>query len=72
MRTDPTQTEELTEWNGVSAMSGVGGSILEVVVSVCGFVVNGSGYLVVGNRNTKVQLNGNEDSLISKVYLRAG
>ena len=36
-------------------MSGVGGSILEVVVSVCGFVVNGSGYSVVGNRNTKIQ-----------------
>ena len=36
-------------------MSGVGGSILEVVVSVCGFVVNGSGYSFVGNRNTKVQ-----------------
>ena len=36
-------------------MSGVGGIILEVVVSVCGFVVNGSGYFVVGNRNTKVQ-----------------
>ena len=47
--------EELTEWNGVPAMSGVEGSILEVVVSVCGFVVNGSGYSVVGNRNTKVQ-----------------
>ena len=33
IRTDPTQTEELTEWNGVPAMSGVGGSILEVVFS---------------------------------------
>ena len=41
IRTDPTQTEELTEWNGVPAMSGVRGSILEVVVSICGFVVNG-------------------------------
>ena len=28
--------------------------MLEVVVSVCGFVVNGSGYSL-GNRNTKVQ-----------------
>ena len=55
IRTDPTKTEELTEWNGVPAVSGVVGSILEVVVSVCGFVVNGSGYSVVGNRNTKVQ-----------------
>ena len=36
-------------------MSGVGGILLEVVVSVCGFVVNVSGYSVVGNRNTKVQ-----------------
>ena len=36
------------------AMSGVGGIIFEVVVSGCGFVVNGSGYSVVGNRNTKV------------------
>jgi len=47
--------EELTEWNGVPSISGVGGSILEVVVSVCGFVVNGSGYSVVGNRNTNLQ-----------------
>ena len=54
IRTDPTQTEELTEWNGVPAMSGVGGSIIEVVVSICGFVVNGNGYSVVGNRNKKV------------------
>ena len=36
-------------------MTGVGRSILEVVRSVCGFVVNGSGYSVVGNRNTQVQ-----------------
>ena len=36
-------------------MSGVGGSVLEVVASVCGFVVNVSGHSVVGNRNTKVQ-----------------
>ena len=49
------EEEELTEWNGVLAMSGVGRSILEVVVSVCCFVVNSGGYSVVGNRNTKVQ-----------------
>ena len=63
--------EELTEWNGVPAMSGVGGSILQVVVSVCGFVVNGSDTQLL-EIETQRSRNGTEDSLISKVYLRAG
>ena len=49
------QMEELAEWNGIPAMNGVGGSILEVVASVYGLLVNSSGYSVVGNRNRKVQ-----------------
>ena len=46
----------------------MGGSIIEVVVSICGFVVNGNGYSVVKLEiETKRSWNDIENSLISKV-----